>query len=86
MHIVKLPPGTYVNIYDDTGITVGVKLKVVNITPNDVSLYSTLNEPVKDNVVLPVLFGRGSAFNDNNDVGAWAICVGGGAIHVEVLT
>lgn len=86
MYTVKLPSNVKVDLYDATGIPVGVKIKVVNITPNDISLYSSVGEPVKSDATLPLLFGRGSAFNDSNDVGAWAMCPGAGAIHVEVLT
>ena len=82
---VKLPPGEYVNLYNATGIAIGTKIKAINITPNDVQLYFSVNEPTVDDVNLPLMFGRGTAFNDVNDVGAWAKCVAGGAINVEVV-
>ncbi len=82
---VKLPPNEYVNLYTGADLPVGTKIKVVNITPNDIQLYYSENEPTIDDVNLPLSFGRGSAFNDSGDLGAWAKCVAGGAINVEVL-
>lgn len=81
---VKLPPQEYVNIYAVTSIVVGTKIKAINITPNDVQLYFSANEPTVDDVNLPLLFGRGNAFNDAGDVGAWAKCVAGGVINIEI--
>jgi len=83
---VKLPERTFVNLYDATGVSVGTKIKAINITPNDVQLYFSAAEPTIDDVNLPLMFGRGSAFFDVNDVGVWARCVAGGAINIEVLT
>ena len=84
MAIVKLPPRTFVNLYAATGFTVGVQLATLNITPNDVSLYASENEPdPKTDAHVPLLFGRSTGLNDVGDAGAWAICVGGGAIQVR---
>lgn len=85
MKRVKLPPGEYVDLYDATGIAVGTKIKTINITPNDIQLYFSANKPETDDVNLPLMFGRGSAFNDAGDAGAWAKCVSGGAVHIEVI-
>lgn len=86
MSNVKLPPGIYVDLYDATGITVGDKIEALNITPNDVSLFSTVAQPNGSEDHIPLLFGRGKGQNDAGDVGAWAVCVGGGAIDIkEVL-
>lgn len=82
---VKLPPGEYIDLYNATGIAIGTKIKAINVTPNDVQLYYSANEPTVNDVNLPLMFGRGSAFNDAGDIGAWAKCVAGGAINVEIM-
>lgn len=80
---VVLPRNQWVDLYDETGITVGSQINSVNLTANDVRLAATANEPTvtDDHVILA--FRAGVAQNDTGDPGAWALCVGGGAIDVE---
>lgn len=81
---VVLPARTWVDLYDATGIAVGTQLSVHNITPNDVRLAATAAEPVVSDDHIPLIFGRGiTALNNVADPGAWALCVGGGAIDVQ---
>ena len=79
---VVLPEGEWVDLYDATGIVVGVQIDVVNMTPNDVRLASTAAEPVPADDHTPLLFGRAIGQNDDADPGAWAMCVAGGAVDV----
>ena len=83
MSNVKLPARTWVDLYAATGITVGVQIKTINITPNDVRLADTATEPTPNDDHIPLLFGRGVFENDIGDAGAWAMCVAGGAIDVK---
>ena len=64
METVKLPAGVWVNLNIETGITTGVQLDVVNITPTDVKLASTLIAPtVSDSIAklsaIKVVWARG---------------------------
>ena len=79
---VTLPMNEWVDLYDATGITVGVQINSVNLTPNSVRLASTASEPTISDDHLPLEFRSGVAQNDTGDPGAWALCVGGGAIDV----
>ena len=82
MEIVKLPAGVWVDLYAATGINVGVQLDVINVTPNDVKLSSTVGEPTPTDPNLPLLFNS-KAVCDQSSLGAWAMCVAGGAISVR---
>lgn len=85
--IVRLPPGEFIDLYDATGITIGVQIEAMNITPNDVSLFATTNIPDASNDDhIPLLFGHDIATNESGDTGAWAISVGGGAVDVKVVS
>lgn len=79
---ITLPAGVYVDLYTVTGISTLSQLKVTNLTPNDIRLYSTVSEPTGADDHFPCLFGRGSVVNDATDTAAWAMCVSGGAIDV----
>lgn len=80
---VILPPKVWVNLYASTGIVVGTQINSINITSNDVRLASTATEPNGNTDHVPLLFGRGTGQNDVGDLGAWAFCIGGGAIDVK---
>ena len=79
---VILPPGVWVDLYAATGILTTLPLNAINLTPNDVRLTSTDIEPDGSTNHVPLLFGRGTGVNDATDPGAWAMCVGGGAVNV----
>lgn len=80
---VVLPPSVWVDLYAAPGTpSVGTAIDVVNITPNDARLVSSAAEPAGTDDHIPVLF-RGSCVKNNAaDPGAWALCVGGGAVDV----
>ena len=81
--IVKLPKGTYVDLYATTGVTVGNVLAVTNVTGADVQLFATAAEPVTGDDFFPCLFRHNTVNNELNDLGAWAICPAGGAVDVR---
>ncbi len=83
MSIVKLPASTFVDLYAETGITIGVKLVALNLTPNDARLYHSENEPTITDDHIPIIFRSSGSINETGDVGAWAMCVSGGAIDVK---
>lgn len=80
---VVLPARTWVDLYDSTGIVVGTKITVLNITPNDVRLAASAATPTVSDDHVPVPYGRGLAVNESGDAGAWALCVAGGSCDVR---
>ena len=82
---VLLPARTWVNLYTATGITVGKQLKIIKMTSGDPILASTASEPdiaggddyINLNHELQI------SFNENGDLGAWALSVSGDAIDVK---
>lgn len=83
METIKLSPGKWLNLYAETGITVGVQIDVINITPNDVKLAATVAEPTTNETYVPLVYGSGKATNLQGNVGAWVMCISGGAINVS---
>lgn len=81
--IVKLPANTFTDLYASTGFTVGVVLAVTNVTPTDVRLFSTEDEPTTDSDHFPCLYRHLTVNNASGDLGAWALCVSGGAVDVK---
>lgn len=80
---VTLPARTWVDLYDATGITVGVQIEAINLTPNDVRLAATSVEPTVNDDHIPLTYRSGKGLNDAGDPGAWALCVAGGAVDVR---
>ena len=78
---VNLPARTWVDLYDATGITVGVQISVLNITSRPVRLASTAIEPVATDDHIPLPFND-TKMNAAGDAGAWAFSVAGGAVDV----
>lgn len=84
---VKLPAKQWVDLYAGSGLSVGIQITALNLTPNDVRLCSTAGEPTGTTDHVPLLFGRGKGINQAGDAGAWAMCVGGGGVDIlEVIT
>jgi len=81
--IVKLPPNEYVDLYAATGFTVGNVLAVTNVSGSDVKLFSTASTPSVDSDFFPCLFHHNTVNNTSGDVGAWAQCIGLGAVDVK---
>lgn len=80
---VILPAETYVDLYAATGIAVGVQIKVVNLSPNTVQLFSTAATPVPSDDVFPLPFRGIATENDAGDPGAWARSISSGAVDVK---
>lgn len=80
---VLLPKETYVDLYAGSGITVGTQIKVLNMTPNTVRLFSTASTPTSTDDNIPLPFRAGTAQNDAGDPGAWAYSVSGGSVDVK---
>lgn len=76
---VKLPKRTAVDLYAATGITVGNKIKVSNLTTGDARLSESEAGLVNDHVPLGPY---AQALNDLGDPGAWALSTGGGGVNV----
>lgn len=83
MATVTLPPKTFVDLYAATGITVGTQLAAINLTPDDVRLFDTQNEPTSTDNYTPCLYRGGAALNSATDLGAWAWSLVGGALEVK---
>jgi hypothetical protein len=80
---VILPAGTWVNIYDMQGVSDGVDIDAINITPSDVRLVSSATTPTVSDDHIPLIYGRGKATISQGALGAWAFCLAGGAISVS---
>jgi len=80
---VTLPPETWVDLYAVSGVTVGTQIDVVNITPNDARVVESATQPTGSDDFIPVLFNGNIARNSTGSAGAWALCVGGGAVDVR---
>lgn len=79
---VILPPNTPVDLYAATGITVGVKVSVQNITSSDVRVYVGATQPVMGVSGAALLIPSQSGENSTGDSGLWAWSVMGGAVQV----
>lgn len=66
----SLPANTWVDLYADTGITVGVKILLQNLGTTGVRLASSAASPAGDGFKR-VTSGQ-EAFNETGDSGAWA--------------
>lgn len=77
---VTLPAKTPVDLYAATGITVGNKLRVTNLTTGDVRLSTSQVGLNTDHVPLNAYE---QALNDTGDVGAWAVSSTGGGVNVK---
>lgn len=87
-----LPTDTMVDLYAETGIQPGTKIRVVNIGSNRIRLYTKGVEPDQnaDGYIILTSCKSGSssvtAENDNGDTGAWAYSENQkGLINVQVV-
>lgn len=69
--IIQLAPGVPVNLYTATGVTVGTRLHLQNITGNRIRI-STSETGLADNY--NVVDNTTPWVNETTDTGAWAIC------------
>lgn len=81
--IIPLPPNTWVDIYDATGIAVGEQIIAQNIGPVDANLVTSPTEPL-DLSARNILARTDYARNEINSTGEWAFCQNdGGCISVK---
>ena len=71
---IKIKSGVWVNLYEVTSISVGVRFEIQNISSNDIYLTSQRDEPEVPNACSNYsIISRGeSKANDKGDFGAWA--------------
>jgi len=79
---VTLPAKTPVNLYAETGITVGTKVRVQNITSSDVRVHVGTVAPTMGVSGAGLLVPGQSGENTQGDSGLWAWSVTGGAVQV----
>ncbi len=81
---VSLPAGTWIDLYDATGITTGTQLQIQNIGPTEVRVSEDDAEPttgVGNNIMYPSDFLNTAAV----PVGIWAWSRNPGLLQVEEL-
>jgi len=70
---VNLPSDVWVDLYDTTGINIGIQLEVQNVGAADVQLTARATTPPDDSDAFNIVSGRNVlARNEEGDVGAWA--------------
>lgn len=70
---LTLSAGQWTNIYQGTGIAVGTKIAVQNISSSDIRLSAALRQPENDSDSYQVIQANDSPMaNDFGDSGAWA--------------
>lgn len=79
---VLLPARTPVDLYSATGIPVGTKLRVSNLTTSDVRLSTSQIGLSNDHIVMRPYE---QACNNANDIGAWASCTNEGGVNVSEI-
>lgn len=79
---VTLPAKTPVDLYAETGITVGTKVRVQNITSSDVRVHVGAVTPTMGVSGAGLLVPGQSGENTQGDSGLWAWSVTGGAVQV----
>lgn len=83
--LVVLKAGGWVDLYAATGLTVGAKISVQNVTPSDIRLCSKATAPTSADGVNIIPFAR-TAVNQTGDLGAWAMCTSDSAVSVALST
>lgn len=82
--MIKIPENSYVNLYAESGITVGTRIVVQNVTSADIRLFSTSSTPTGLNDWKLLQPGK-QMINETGDVGAWAYCVGDAGVTVVTV-
>lgn len=77
---VTLPRNTPVDLYAETGITVGTQLKVSVIGAGDVRLSDNEAGLTSDHITMKTYE---CATNDAGDAGAWALSMSGSGVNVK---
>lgn len=79
---VIIPPSTWVDLYDETGITIGVQLVIQNTGGSDARLSESATEPDNEsgyNTIIPRVY----LTNQTSAVGAWGFSDTGTTLQVE---
>ena len=79
---ILLPAGTWVDLYDESGITVGTQINVQNVGAGHIYLYAGATSPISLSGYA-VLVEYGVMQNDSGDSGAWAYSESGGKVNVR---
>jgi len=83
---VILPVRTPVNLYAATGIAVGTKVRVQNITSDIVRVHVGPTSPDMTTSGASLMYPSQTGENQTGDSGLWAWSVTGGAVQVaEVI-
>jgi hypothetical protein len=80
---IVLPPQTWVDLYAQSGVGVGVQILAQNIGVCDVYLTSQAAQPT-DDTAHQIVRRSQFAINDFGDSGAWAYCREGGLVNVRL--
>ena len=85
---VQLPPNTWVDLYNATEITVGVKLSVLNVGDPDVFLKVQAIQPIDLSGYTVIRRDSDLPFtNKTDDTGAWAYTPNAdGKLNVSIAT
>lgn len=82
-----LPGNTWVDLYADTGISVGTKISVQNIGSNTIKLATKLTAPISSDGFAELTPGNDQYVNETGDSGAWAFSpVTIGLLQVRIFT
>ena len=79
---VILPVRTVVNLYAASGIAVGTKVRVQNITSDIVRVHVGATSPNMATSGTSLLYPSQTGENQTGDSGLWAWSVTGGAVQV----
>lgn len=79
---VTLPANTWIDLYDDTGISVGVQLIIQNIGSDEARLSESAVEPISTTGYNNLLLNT-YLTSTSTPVGAWAISRLGTTLQVE---
>lgn len=80
---VILPANTPVDLYAASGIAVGTKVSVQNVTSGVVRVHVGAVAPTLGVSGAVLLSSGESGENDTGDTGLWAWSVAGGAVQIE---
>lgn len=80
---VTIPRNTWIDLYDATGITVGVQIIIQNIGSSDAKLVESVSDP-SDSSGFNSIPVRSFLTNAASSVGAWAFSDTGTTLQIEV--
>ncbi len=80
---VELPSRTWVDLYSQSGFSIGTRILVQNIGVCDVFLTSQAAQPT-DYTAHQIIERTQFAINDSGDTGAWAFCWAGGLLNIRL--